>query len=108
LTAPGPAPAALGSWLDQHTGRAPDALRQRVLEYAAAAPPKPDLADTLADAGAAALERVLSCSGDRSVALDLLAADALVTLALLAKARHAPADLGSFAAAILQTHRPAS
>lgn len=107
MTAPGPAPGALGPWLDQQTGRAPDALRRRVLEYAAAAPPGADVAQTLADAGAAALQCVLSRSGDRSVALDLLAADALVTLALLAQAQHAPADLGSFAAAILQAHRPA-
>ncbi|HEY8106257.1 MAG TPA: hypothetical protein VIE46_09125 [Gemmatimonadales bacterium] len=108
MTAPGPAPTALGTWLDQHTGRAPDALRRRVLEYAAATPPGTDVAHTLADAGAVALQRVFSRSGDRSVALDLLAADALVTLALLAQAQHGPANLGSFAAAILQAHRPPS
>jgi hypothetical protein len=108
LTAPGPVSPALGAWLDQHTGRAPDALRRRVIEYAAAAPPGAGVADTLADAGRAALERVLSRPGDRAVALDLLAADALVTLALLAQAQHAPADLGRFAAGILQSHRPGS
>ncbi len=108
MTAPGPVSPALGAWLDQHTGRAPDALRRRVIEYAAAAPPGAGVADMLADAGRAALERVLSRPGDRAVALDLLAADALVTLALLAQAQHAPADLGRFAAGILQSHRPGS
>jgi len=78
------------------------------MEYVAAAPPGAVVADTLADAGRAALERVLSRPGDRSVALDLLAADALVTLALLAQAEHAPGDLGRFAAGILQAHRPGS
>lgn len=108
MTAPGPAPAILGPWLERHTSRAPDALRRRVLEYAVAAPPGEDVAARLATAGAVALERVLSCPGDRSVALDLLAADALVTLALLAQAEDGPADLGWFAASLLNAHRPAS
>jgi len=66
------------------------------------------MAETLARAGGAVLERVLGAPGDRSVALDLLAADALVTLALLAQAEHAPAELGGFAAGILQAHRAGS
>ena len=44
--------------------------------------------------------------GDRSVALDLLAADALITLALLAQAEQAPAALGAFATSLLQASRP--
>ena len=76
------------------------------MQYAATALPGAGVADTLADAGAAALQRVLSRPGDRSVALDLLAADALVTLALLAQAEHAPGDLERFADGILQAHRP--
>ena len=47
---------------------------------------------------AAAARRSTGCSptpGDRSVALDLLAADALVTLALLAQAQQAPERLGA-------------
>jgi hypothetical protein len=108
LTAREPAAAALGPWLDQHTARAPDALRRRVLAYAAAAPQGFPLAETLARAGAAALGRVLSVPGDRSVALDLLAADALVTLALLAQAERAPAELGRFAGSILQAYRAGS
>jgi hypothetical protein len=40
------------------------------------------------------------------VALDLLAADALITLALLAQAQRAPDQLGEFAASLLQAVRP--
>ena len=108
MTAQDPGSPALAAWLDQHTARAPDALRRRVREYAAGAPADGGVPDALAQAGAAALERVLAAPGDRSVALDLLAADALVTLALLAEAEHAPAALGRFAAGILVAHRPAS
>lgn len=45
---------------------------------------------------------MLARAGDRSVALDLLAADALVTLALLAQAQQAPERLGTFAAGLLR------
>jgi hypothetical protein len=51
----------------------------------------------LAAAGLAALKTAVGQSGDRSVALDLLAADALVTLALLHRAEHDPAGLAAFA-----------
>jgi hypothetical protein len=56
----------------------------------------------LAASGGGALDLVLARAGDRSVALDLLAADALVTLALLAQAQQAPERLGPFAAALLR------
>ncbi len=108
MTAPEPAASALGPWLDQHTARAPEALRRRVVACTQAAVSGAGLADTLARAGAAALNRVLAAPGDRSVALDLLAADALVTLALLARAEQAPADLARFAGDILQAHRAGS
>ncbi len=42
------------------------------------------------------------------MALDLLAADALVTLALLAQAQREPAGLGAFAAAVLRDVSPAA
>ncbi len=108
MTAREPAASALRPWLDQHTARAPEALRRRVVAYAEAAPPGGGLADTLAQAGGAALARVVSSAGDRSVALDLLAADALVTLALLARAERAPAELARLAGDILQAHRAGS
>jgi hypothetical protein len=60
----------------------------------------------LAAAAQAALGRVLSHSGDRSAALDLLAADALITLALQAQAEDAPERLEEFAISVLRTARP--
>ena len=90
----------MGGWLDRHTRRAPAALRARVAEYAGACD-ETDLPDTLADAGRRALGAVLAHPGDRSVALDLLAADALITLALLAQAQHRPEGLGEFAAGLV-------
>lgn len=56
----------------------------------------------LANAGQAALERVLAHTGDRSAALDLLAADALVTLGLQAQAQDAPEGLEEFATSVLR------
>jgi hypothetical protein len=64
--------------------------------------------EALAASGRRALERVVAREGDRSVALDLLAADALVTLALLAQAQQAPEELGAFAAALLRAAPPAA
>jgi hypothetical protein len=62
--------------------------------------------DALARSGRRALDLVLARAGDRSVALDLLAADALVTLALLAQAQSSPERLGDFAAAVLRDVSP--
>ena len=94
----------LDEWVVQHTSQAPEALRDRVREFARAASGNPP--EALAAAGQAALERVLSHSGDRSAALDLLAADALVTLALLAQAEAEPERLEEFATSVLRTARP--
>ena len=96
----------LAEWLDRHTAEAPPALRARVRERALATPAGAGLPVTLAVAGRETLERVAAHPGDRSVALDLLAADALITLALLAQAQRAPEELGVFAASILQAVRP--
>lgn len=92
-------------WLDRHTSRAPAALRERVGEYTLAAS-DPDRVSALAAAAQAALGRVLSHPGDRSAALDLLAADALITLALQSQAEAAPERLEEFAISVLQTARP--
>ncbi len=100
--------SALTAWLERHTAAAPPALRDRVREHALARPGNQAAPATLALAGREALEQVVSHPGDRSVALDLLAADALITLALLAQAQEAPGDLGAFAASILQAVRPDS
>ena len=96
---------ALGDWLNRHTSQAPAALRARVREYALAATGE-SRAGTLATAGQFALNRVLSHPGDRSAALDLLAADALITLALQAQAQEAPERLEEFASAVLRSTRP--
>jgi len=112
----------LAAWLDRHTAAAPPVLRSRVREYALGRAPEgrddgPDHgpddgpadtppAELLAHAGHRALDQVVAHPGDRSVALDLLAADALITLALLAQAETRPADLDAFAASLLQAARP--
>jgi len=92
-------------WLDRHTSQAPKALRSRVGEYAMAAS-GPTRAGALAAAAHLALGRALSHPGDRSAALDLLAADALITLALQAQAQDAPERLEEFATSVLRTARP--
>jgi hypothetical protein len=91
-------------WLDRRTSQAPPALRARVTEYALNAPGN-SLSELLTAAGQTALDRVLSHSGDRSAALDLLAADALITLALRAQSEESPERLEEFAAIVLRTSR---
>lgn len=92
-------------WILRHAGQAPPSLRDRVLEHAAAVME----GDTVADRLAVAAERVLAIveehPGDRRIALDLLAGDALITLALLAQAQTAPEGLGQFAEALLAAER---
>jgi hypothetical protein len=107
MTGAGPPPTTVGAWLDRHTASAPEMLRARVRHYVAAEGDRTDVPDALAAAGNSALASVLAHPGDRSVALDLLAADALVTLALLAQAEHEPDRLGAFADGLLRMHLPA-
>jgi hypothetical protein len=96
----------LTDWVERHTSGAPEALRTRVQQHVATADGGRTVPDALALASQQALGQVLTHPGDRSVALDLLAADALITLALLAQAQRAPEGLGEFAASILQSARP--
>jgi hypothetical protein len=96
----------VAEWLERHTASAPPPLRARVLDHVIATRGTGELPVVLARAGREALEQVVQHSGDRSVALDLLAADALITLALLAQAQDAPAELAAFAASILRDVRP--
>lgn len=88
-----------GGWLERHTSQAPPALRDRVRSYAA--PVTGGIPEALAAASRTALGHVLSHPGDRPVALDLLAADGLITLALLAQAESSPDRLRDFAASLL-------
>lgn len=87
----------VGAWFAEHSVGAPDALRARAAQHLAAAPAAPSVAETLAAAAERALAAVISQGRDRAAALDLLAADALVTLSLLAQAEAAPAALDGFA-----------
>jgi len=92
-------------WVDRHTVAAPPALRARVRQYLSTSVTREPLPSELAVAADSALARVLSHPGDRSVALDLLAADALITLALLAQAHTAPDHLEEFAISVLRSWR---
>ena len=80
-------------------------LRERVLEHAAAVGEASSSVERLALAAERVLAIVEEHPGDRSIALDLLAADALITLALLAQAESAPAELGAFAERLLAAER---
>ena len=88
-------------WLEARCAGAPADLRERVRQLARVREPGRTRADRLARAARTALEQVLSRGQARVVALDLLAADALITLALEAQAEAAPTELDRFAAELL-------
>jgi len=96
----------LTAWLERHTAAAPPALRGRVHEHVQAVPSERPAPMVLAAAASRALDSVVTHPGDRSIALDLLAADALITLALLAQAEDGPAELDEFATSLLKASRP--
>jgi len=91
----------LADWLDQHTAGAPRLLGERARHYVASVPAAPSNAATLASAATAALDAAGQQPEGRGAALDLLAADALITLALLAQAEIEPSQLREFATRIL-------
>ena len=86
-------------WIEEQCRDAPEALRERALHYVRDG--EEFLPRRLGAAAEAALQSVLGRLGDRSVALDLLAADALVTLALKAQAARDPSGLHRFAEELL-------
>ena len=88
-------------WLDARIAKAPVALRARIRELAASSPAPPPIGPVLARVASRVLREVAGSRGDRSVALDLLAADALITLALVAQAESDPATLAGFARELL-------
>ena len=93
----------MSDWLDRHTTKAPAALRDSVKRHVEAVAGGGTDADVLARASRHALRYVTAHpEGDRSIALDLLAADALITLALLAQAHASPESLEEFASSLLQ------
>jgi len=85
-------------WFASRTEGAPDALRRRAQEYFIEAPGIA-LTERLAGAGANALGAAIKAD-DRAGALDLLAADALITLALLAASEHDAGALADAAASL--------
>jgi hypothetical protein len=95
---------AARSWIAHRVGRAPAELRDQILRGTEGVSATASLPDALADAGQAALDRALAAPADRRTALDLLAADALITLALLAQAEVRPEELGRFAGALVLDH----
>ena len=92
----------LGPWLDRRTASAPLVLRERVAALTAALRGRTDLASALAQAGRATVEQVIVSAGDRREALNLLAADGLVTLSLLAQAETDPAGLARWSTTLLR------
>jgi hypothetical protein len=82
-------------WLLQRLDGAPGPLRQRMLEELAASDDA-DVAAALAGAAARCLEQALKAPAERASALDLLAADALLTHACEAAADAGPEALAAF------------
>jgi hypothetical protein len=94
-------------WLAARLDAAPAALRERVRELVAETGRGESRAGALSVAAMTALRRVIQHPGDRTIALDLLAADGLITLALLAQAESDPDRLEAFAADLLAApYRP--
>ncbi len=89
-----------GEWLRARAAGSPPDLQARVRAHLDQAPAASDPAVQLGDAGLGALRATLASPGDRAAALDLLAADALVTLALLVRAETDPGSLGGFAVSL--------
>jgi len=87
----------------EHTRDGPPGLRARAAEYLELVPLGGALSARLASAASLALTSVLGQGRDRAAALDLLTADTLLTLALLAHAETAPGDLGRFASDFVST-----
>lgn len=88
------------AWFHEESAGAPPALRARAASYLEGTAVSNDPATDLSAAAGAALSATLAHPGGRDVALDLLAADALVTLALKAQAERHPAGLGRFASGL--------
>jgi hypothetical protein len=76
-------------------------LGERVRAYVEAVPAAGSPPVALALAATAALDQVARQAEGRGAALDLLAADALITLALLAQAEADPSRLHEFATELL-------
>ena len=83
-------------WLEGHLSGAPEALGNRIRVLVRPVSARTDRSRALAEIGHLTLESVIAGEGKRSAALDLLAADALITLALLAQAEVDPLRLAGW------------
>lgn len=83
-------------WVTERTDGAPPRLQARVREWFGLSAGATRV-DRLAHAGTLALAAADVSAADRGSALDLLAADALITLALLDQAERAPESLADAA-----------
>jgi len=88
------------AWFAARSEGAPVALRERAAAFLRGVEDQPDAANRLARAAMDALAAALARPSDRAAALDLLAADALLTLALLRQSESRPAELAGFAGAL--------
>lgn len=93
-------PLSAVRWFESRSAGAPAALRERSSAFLHDDGRTDDPAPVLADGAIRALRRALAEADRRSGALDLLAADALLTLALLARAERDPGTLAGFAAEV--------
>ena len=99
-------------WLERRRVGAPPDLFDRVRFWLESVDRTTDreevpVAEALARAGRAALEQVTGSEGSRAAAMDLLAADALVTFAMEACAETAPESLAWFARTVRLPPGPA-
>lgn len=104
--AEGRALTALGAWVEARTRGAPPRLRERVLDHVRITGETDNPPADLAGAAHHSLAGVLAAPGDRTVALDLLAADGLITLALLRQAEDDPSALVAFARSLTELPAP--
>jgi hypothetical protein len=84
------------SWLEARLDESPAELAARTRDFIARATPA-RLPDRLAEASRLALARAVGRPHERAAALDLLVADALVTLALAAQVEVEPDEVAAFA-----------
>lgn len=96
---------AMEVWFTARTAGAPPRLLEASATWWHAASGN-TAAARLADAGRLALDAAIAAGACRDAALDLLAADALITLALLAEAEADPMALGTRAIAIREAVTP--
>jgi hypothetical protein len=91
------------AWFEGHVEGAPAVLVDRARRFLEAADhPGEAVDDVLAEAGTRALTAAIGAGAGRDAALDLLAADALITMALHATAATDPDRLGDQARGLRQ------